>query len=605
MANGCPAALRPFRPEAQAVARHGPQQVKGSMTRIWVSLGLLFAVFCVAAGVFWYSGVQSLEELRRRGQSDLEVASDRLVSGLFSFRQLAVALASDPRLDRLSATDADLADILRGAADFSGALEFALLDRDRKVLASASQVDHQDWPEQPFVSRAFNGALGRDVAISAEFGRRVFYYASPVFSRSGAVNRVVVAVIDLEAIEADFRGSRPAVFMTDQHGVIYFSNRSELVLTDRSAGDGIGGARAAPFVAFTPREVLGFDLWSVSAGRYLPSLALHLERDLPVIGMKAEALIDVKPAVFDAALQAAAASAVILLLGTVIAVVGRQRRVLAQANQQLERRVAERTRELSDANTSLRAEITERQGAEAALRRAQEDLIQAGKLSALGKMSAGISHELNQPLMAIQSFADNATTFIERDNTETAKTNLNKISALARRMGRIIQNFRAFARQEREKVHRVDLVGIVHGAVDIAELRIKEQGAVLRLDLPQVPVWVQGGEVRLQQVIVNLISNALDAMAGRDGPRIEITLSPGAPVRLSVRDTGPGIEQPDKVFEPFYSTKGFGEGVGLGLSISYGLVQSFGGNIRGQNDPGGGAIFTIELQPWDEEGGTP
>jgi two-component system C4-dicarboxylate transport sensor histidine kinase DctB len=112
-----------------------------------------------------------------------------------------------------------------------------------------------------------------------------------------------------------------------------------------------------------------------------------------------------------------------------------------------------------------------------------------------------------------------------------------------------------------------------------------------------------GGEVRLGQVFVNLINNAADAMADATEKRIEIVLDRGPRLSVSVRDTGPGIAEPDRIFDPFYSTKAVGssEGMGLGLSISYGLVQSFGGNIRGANAPGGGAMFTVELEYWKED----
>jgi len=396
--------------------------------------------------------------------------------------------------------------------------------------------------------------------------------------------------------------------MSDRLGVIYFSNRSELIFRDRNRSPGESGDPGAarpsrPFVAFTPHKVLGLDIWSVAAGRYLPRGALHIVRDLPVIGLRAEALVDIRAALVEATGLAAVAGTVVMLLGGIIFAVAGQRRVLALANVQLERRVANRTRELRSVNASLRAEVAERTEAQRALQRAQEDLIQAGKLSALGKMSAGISHELNQPLMAIQSFADNAAQFLARGDSQTAGRNLEKIADLARRMARIIRNFRAFARQEKDTVRRVDLVAVAEAAIEVSQSRLDRHGVTLHAVLPGGSVWVQGGEVRLQQVIVNLISNAVDAMAKTPRREIRLGIDPGAPVVLTVRDTGPGIEQPDKVFEPFYTTKEIGEdeGMGLGLSISYGLVQSFGGKIRGENAPKGGAVFTVELQKWEEE----
>jgi two-component system C4-dicarboxylate transport sensor histidine kinase DctB len=314
--------------------------------------------------------------------------------------------------------------------------------------------------------------------------------------------------------------------------------------------------------------------------------------------MTGHALMDTAPSQWVAGLQASVFAALCLAFGAVILQITERRRALARANAQLETRVAERTAKLSAANRALRREVSERQEAEAALKKAQDDLVQAGKLSALGQISAGISHELNQPLMAIRQFADNGAQFVQAGKTDKAGSNLARISALAARMARIISNLRAFARQESEPVTRVDITAVIDQALELSETRLRRDGVTIRWDRPDHPVWVQGGEVRLGQVLVNLFSNAADAMAQSADKRIEITLHPGDPVVVAVRDTGPGIAEPEKIFDPFYSTKEVGgaEGMGLGLSISYGLVQSFGGEIRGRNAEGGGAVFLVELE---------
>ncbi|UZD89563.1 sensor histidine kinase [Cognatishimia activa] len=572
------------------------------MRRPWLATLFLAGVLSLTAAVWVYSAVQSIDELERRGEVDLALASDRLVGNLTGFRQLAVTLAADPRIVESDTSNSELIDILRRATDISGALDFVLLDRGGHHIASAADRPVEPWLKGPFIDRALDGALGRHLTVSEEFGRRVFVYAAPVFSNDGPVSRVLVVILDLEAIEADFRGSNPAVLMTDHTGIVYFSNRSELVLRDRFA-KATDPSDDTAFVDFTDYQLFGFDLWSVSAGRYVPSSALHIEQELPVIGMRSEALIDLRPALATAWLQSVVAGTICLLMGSAIFFVSNQRRILAEANQKLESRVAKRTYELSEVNTALRAEVHERREAEKALKRAQADLVQAGKLSALGKMSAGISHELNQPLMAIQSFADNSVTFLERENQAAASRNMSKVSDLARRMARIIKNFRAFARQEHETLNRVELVQIVKSAIELADNHLERHAVSLDMSLPHDPIWVQGGEVRLQQVVLNLVTNAVDAMATSDERHLQVSIEVGSAVVLSIRDTGPGIEEPEKVFEPFYSTKEIGEaeGVGLGLSISYGLVQSFGGNIRGVNSPEGGAVFTVELQPWKNE----
>jgi len=231
-------------------------------------------------------------------------------------------------------------------------------------------------------------------------------------------------------------------------------------------------------------------------------------------------------------------------------------------------------------------------------------LVQAGKLSALGQMSAGISHELNQPLMAIQQYADNGSAFLQKGKADRAGDNLGRISDMATRMARIIKNLRAFARNESEPISRVDLVQVINTAVELTAARLQADQVKVDWNPDQYsePVYAWGGEVRLAQVFVNLINNAADAMLDQDERNIWISISTEKRLAVTVRDIGPGIKEPEKMFDPFYSTKtvGSSEGMGLGLSISYGLVQSFGGNIRGLN-ANQGAIFTVELDYWTKE----
>ena len=576
-----------------------------SMTRSLGIIGFLLFVASLAAAVWVYAFTLSLRQLEQRGQSDLLLATDSLTNELASYRQLTVSLADDPRVQSRFTSGEAVSGLLGRLADLSGALDLVLLDRNGGFFASASGRNAEEWQTAGFVERAFQGTVGRALLVSTTYGRRVYLYSVPVFKGEGPVNRVLVMLIDLERIEADFRGGRPAVLMSDDSGRILFSNRSELILRPRPeflSGDASPVAARTPFGLLAER-VAGVELWTISGERYLPARAIHIERNLPVIGMLAETLIDADPAFATAGLQATVAGIASLLFGAIITFIASQRRTLARANEVLEGRVAERTRELSEANTALRAEVAERIEAEKALKHTQDALIQSGKLSALGQMSAGISHELNQPLMAIRSFSENAETFLKRGNTEAASANLGRVGDLAHRMGRIIRNLRAFARQEVEDVTAVDLVKAVHAAVDLVAARMRQANVILTLDLPEHPVWVQGGDVRLQQVVLNLISNAIDAMTECPRRELSVQVLPGAPTRLFVRDTGPGLDEPDKVFEPFYSTKSIGEaeGMGLGLSISYGLVQSFGGNIKGMNRPEGGAEFCVELNAHIEE----
>lgn len=547
------------------------------------ALGLfLLLVVGGAAMAGWVAYSAALTQLAARGQADLSLASDRLVAQLQRFRQVAVLMADHPALVGLSTkqgagrdTATDVSALLLATADKTGAVEILLAGRGGKILASSNMQTTAVLAGQAHFDRAMRGALGTSHTRNQTSNQRLFFFAAPIL-RGGAILGAVVVAVDMEAVEeSDWRGDLHAVFFTDSEGLVFVANRSELVLRSRETL-----AKATTLFG-------GHDIWSINAGPYIPSAALHLTQPLPIIGMTGEILLDIAPAWRLAWLQAAAVAAVMLAFGAVLFWLSERRRALAEllrieakAKGELEMRVVERTY---------------------ALKQAQADLVQAGKLSALGQMSAGISHELNQPLMAIQQYAVNGAKFLERGNDDKASENLNRISDLAARMARIIKNLRAFSRNESEPSGKVDLVAVVNTAVELTAVHLKDEGVRLEWQATPDQVYVLGGEVRLVQVFVNLINNAADAMSDQEKRLISLAIETGEKPTVTVRDIGPGIKDSEKIFEPFYSTKTIGssEGMGLGLSISYGLVQSFGGNIRGTNAPTG-AVFTVELEYWKE-----
>ncbi len=574
------------------------------MQRVWIIAGFLCAVGLLSAGVWTYGYRQALSQLSEKAEADLELAADRLSTQMQVYQEVAALVADHPALQTLEglAQKRTAQKVLLDVADKTAAVNVMYLDAIGRVLVSAQPVTPRNLSAHPAFQRAMQGALGSAHGVEEASGDRIYSYAAPAFGDFGQIQGVLMVLADVQDVEQTWRGSTDAVFFIDAEGVVFISNRSDLLLWRRGVGQQGLVLPEGKTVDFASTMVAGHEVWSLNWGRYLPRRALHLTLDLPVIAMTAEMLVDVAPARRLAGLQAAAVAAICFAFGALLFLASERRRTLADANAVLESRVAQRTRALTAANSALRREVVERQDAEAALKQAQADLVQAGKLSALGKMSAGISHELNQPLMAIRQFADNGSEFLERGKDQKAGENLGRISDMAARMARIIKNLRAFARNESEPMGRVDLVQVLNTATELTEARLRDECIELEWKPPTTAVYAWGGEVRLVQVFVNLINNAADAMANRPIRRISIAVAEGQPIRVSVRDTGPGIEDPDRVFEPFYTTKtvGTSEGMGLGLSISYGLVQSFGGDIRGANTDDG-AEFTVELEPFEED----
>jgi len=274
------------------------------------------------------------------------------------------------------------------------------------------------------------------------------------------------------------------------------------------------------------------------------------------------------------------------------------REALQQAHDELERKVMERTTDLVSTNLQLTREITERQRAEQVLREAQDGLVQAGKMAVLGQMSAGITHELNQPLAALRTLSDNARVLLAKSRPEEVSANLALISELTERMGKITGQLKAFARKSPSRLEPVSVRRAIANALSLLERRLTSEGVVITQSLPPHEVEVRGDGNRLEQVLVNLLVNAQDAMQGAPVRRVEfIVREQGERVLIVVRDTGSGIPEEllPRLFEPFVTTKESGAGLGLGLAISAGIIRDFGGTLVAANRPDGGAEFTIDL----------
>jgi two-component system C4-dicarboxylate transport sensor histidine kinase DctB len=274
----------------------------------------------------------------------------------------------------------------------------------------------------------------------------------------------------------------------------------------------------------------------------------------------------------------------------------------AAAQTGLEVLVQERTADLMRVNRQIETEVAERRLTEQELRRTQADLVQAGKLAALGQMSAALSHEINQPLAAARNYADSAALLIDRGDTGRARENIGQILSLIDRMATIARHLRNVARKPDEVLQVLAVPDVIAGAMQIADARIEAAGASLCLHLPADLPAVRGGAVRLQQVLVNVLGNAADAVETLPDRRIDLSArAEGGAVILSVRDRGPGVPAAiaDRIFDPFFSTKTVGSGLGLGLSISYNIMKDFGGDLRVTNHPEGGAVFEIVLQAAD------
>lgn len=588
---------------------------------------LLLLLVAALAGLAWPRVERHyLMQAGMAGADALQLSVAGLRGALDRFEPLPALIAERPILARLlddpdnPALLAEVNALLLATADDLRVSDVYLMDLTGLTLAASSYLKPlsfvgQNFAYRPYFAEAAAGRVTRYFALGTTSGERGYFYAAPV-RRDGAVIGVVAVKFTVDAFEEAWRSGPSELMVTDGNGVVFMASRPEwhfrtTVPLSSAARAEIRATRQYPEDRLSPLHV---DARPLRDGQRLTRIGtgaqagtfVESDRLMADAGWRVHILTPAGPARAQAAGALGIGGMGFLMAGLAgaLALSHRARildRLAAQRETQglLEARVRARTRELDAANSSLRREVEERRNAETRLRITQKELVQAGKLAALGQMSAAISHEINQPLAAVKTFAENAAQLIDRDRHGEARDNMLRISKMADRIAAIAGHLRNFARRPQEGTGPVDVCAVADDAVDLMAVRLRARGGVLDYDRPAAPVMAVGGAVRLQQVIVNLLNNALDAMEGDPAPAVSLTISrPDAgTVRIAVCDRGPGLTDTElaQVFDPFFTTKPPGKGLGLGLSISYNIVEDFGGHLRACNRDGGGAEFRVDL----------
>lgn len=490
----------------------------------------------------------------------------------------------------------------------TGADVIYLMNLQGTTLASSNWDDHDSFVERNFAFRPYfrqamegQGQLGRFYGLGNTSGKRGYYFGAAVYEGEKAIG-VLVVKVDLDHTETLWGKTPERLLVTDNFGVVILTSRPEWRF------------RATRGLEAEEREQIAFDQPYTTLTPQLMTLDINSwliqSRELKEIGWTVRILAPIslleRPVRTVVAIGGATLAALLLLVGLWMQ---RRRHFLerialdARARQQLERRVQERTQDLEALNSRLKQEVLEREQTQQELVRTQDELLQAGKLSALGTMSASISHELNQPLGAIRSYADNARVLLDHQRHEEARDNLRLISELTARMASIIAHLRAFARRDRHAPERVALQPALDDALALLAKRRQAMSVELIRDVPEATLWVQAGETRLRQIISNLLANALDALSERP-PERRIWLRAERNddgVLLTLRDNGPGFSEEalQRSREPFFTTKTSTQGLGLGLAICDTLTRALGGELSIANHPEGGAQLSLYLRSAD------
>lgn len=557
--------------------------------RVRVALGLLFVL---ALFTVWFTNSlltdRFTQTTRNRAELRLALYSGNLLSEL---RQNAIVpqfLARDPTLiGALNSADySQSTQRLISFVEEIGAASLMLLDKDGRTVAATdrNRLGSSHSNALYFVD-AMRAAGTIFAVIPRESGGYTFTYSRRVQS-GGDVLGVITVEVDLQKFERAWAGISDAVLVTDSTGAIILA--TEPRWRGRTEAEAL--ARQTPQSAIERAIQATADWTALPPDAYIQGEGvMRLETRIPFRGWRMASFTtytSVRERVNGVLALEIMLFAILLAGGFYLS----SRRALARSMF-----FQKESAELRHLNITLQREIAERERAEKNLEVAEQTLAQSSKLAALGEMSASVSHELNQPLAAMKTYLAGAKLLLQRRRPEEALSSFQRIDDLIERMGAITKQLKSYARKGGDAIERIDARDCVSSALSMMEPQLKSRKVNITRSLPSGPVMVMADRVRLDQVLINLLRNALDATKSIEDPVISVILTVGQFATLTVRDNGPGIEDLDSLFEPFYTTKAPGDGVGLGLAISSGIVNDLGGRLYARNGRDGGAVFEVQL----------
>ncbi len=573
----------------------GLSEGRAGLTGRWGMRGAIAALLVLAAGTIWFTNTwltaRFSETTRVRTELRSALYTGNLLSELQRTSVVPLLLARDPALisalidTQFSGTSARLISAQKEIA----AASIKLLDASGRVVGSTDRnLIGTNYVQEPFFVEALRSKDTVFTVSPSPQGAYEFTYSRTVVA-DGRTLGVVVVGADLSRLVRSWAGISDAIAVTDSAGQIILATEPRwrgLTLPEALA------VRSAPSSIARAFQVTA-DWAAPPADAYVEGRAvMQSETRIPFRGWKMIAFTtyeSVRERVN--AVLAMVIMGFAILLAAVFYLLSRRARVESAAWMR-------ESADLRALNMRLTREIAERERVQKELRVAEQTVQQSSKLAALGEMSAGVSHELNQPLAAMKTYLAGARLLLQRGRSEEALSSFQRIDDLIERMGAITRQLKSYARKGGEAFEPVDLRAALSSALVMMEPQLRQRTIRLQRNIPRYPVMVYCDRIRLEQIIINLLRNAVDAIKGLRDPAIEITVGSGSHAFLSVRDNGPGVSDLENLFEPFFTTKKPGEGTGLGLAISSGIAADFGGRLTAHNasDEGGrGAVFELEL----------
>ncbi len=544
---------------------------------------------------------QALEEDAARANQQLGLYANSLHTLIDRYRALPAVLALDPQLRSALAGPVDAAqqaalnvklEKINGAAQ-SSTLE--LLDRTGLAVAASnwrlpsSYVGH-NYGFRPYFSQTRTQGTGRFYAVGVTSGIPGYFLSSAVLGDNDEFLGAMVVKLEFPELEREWSQGSDTLLVSDARGIIFIANQpgwryralralsaddlAEIKTTRQYDKQSLLPLTHLPLRRFDDNSDLRRVEGPQGTADYLwESLPLATEGwTLHLLRRPQVAFEDLR----NAALAAAGVWLALVFLLLFLNQRWRLAKVRQRNREELERLVEERTRDL---------------------RTAQEGLVQSAKLAALGQMSAALAHEINQPLTAQRMQLATLRLLLEHGRVDDAYKALKPVDDMLTRMAALTGHLKTFARKSPSGLReRLDLATVVDQSLQLLDARLRDEQVSLVLHLTR-PAWVRGDAIRLEQVLINLLRNALDAMQGKACKRLEIRLEADEQLwRLSVSDNGGGIaeEHLGQVFDPFFTTKPVGDGLGLGLAVSFAIVHESGGRLSVENGDHG-AVFSLTL----------
>jgi two-component system C4-dicarboxylate transport sensor histidine kinase DctB len=566
-------------------------QIRTSLlVRLFIVLFITFGILLIIITNFVLTSRFS-QETTKQAELRLKLYSNSIDSELERSRFITLLLGDNVRLKTLLSKNQNKTVLNKyfNAITNTYSQNITLYDATGKILSSSEKaLSSQILSQIPF-SVSDNKKLIFSRIISPE-AKNKFVYAK-LITHSEMTLGIILVEVNLSKIEKAWIDASEAVIVIDHLDQVLISSKPDWIKT--KINDKSQPSQSSNIL----NSMQSFTQWEdLPAEAYLnKNTLLKLESNLSEQNWKIlyySTYATVREKVNG--IIALEITALAILLTLIFYLLSRRSRIQSII-------FMEESNKLRDINSKLKNEMNEREKAEKNLKVAEQSLEQHSKLAALGEMSAAVSHELNQPLAAMKTYLAGAKLLLQRDRPNEALSSFQRVDDLIERMNVITKQLKSYARKGREELVQVDLKMVISYALDIMASQLNLLQVEYLQQMPDEPVMVLGDQIRLEQVVINLIRNSLDAMAKTNNPKLKIILKTNNNAVITVIDNGHGISDLKSLFEPFYTTKDPGHGVGLGLAISSGIIKELGGRLVAKNSPDSGAIFEITLPLIDSE----